>query len=333
MTSSSVSPYIPRINSLSQLSSNKPNKKKPKLLGDLKQLTEYNYKINIFTNSIKTTDTDNQIPINNKNIPKKEIINIKREILNQDLNYQKINNSTLEEGKIKKKNYKYHIRTNKRSLIKLPEEIYGTDDKELKQIIDVINEEPIEKNGYQKVINDSETKIFKKVIPGYDVILIKTLCQIPFNKDIIYEAIANLEIRKKWDSSFSELKIINEKKDNKNVELLYMIIKSPSLITKDRDNVQQRKIWKNFPNNNSHILHFTSIDSPQFPKSKKYIRANTIISGYYIEDIPGENKSNLIIVSQTDVGGPNWLINKVAPKASKNWVNNLIKGCNMIVQQ
>ena len=254
-------------------------------------------------------------------------------MLNQDLNYQKINNSTLEEGKIKKKKYKYHIRTNQRSLIKLPEEIYGTDDKELKQIIDVINEEPIEENGYQKVINESKTKIFKKVIPGYDVILIKTLCQIPFNKDIIYEAIANLEIRKKWDLSFSELKIINEKKDNKNVELLYMIIKSPSLITKDRDNVQQRKIWKNFPNNNSHILHFTSIDSPQFPKSKKYIRANTIISGYYIEDIPGENKSNLIIVSQTDVGGPNWLINKVAPKASKNWVNNLIKGCNMIVEQ
>ena len=333
MTLSSVSPYIPRINSLSQLSSNKPLKKKPKLLGDLKQLTEYNYKTNNFTNSIKTTDTDNQIPINNKNIPKKEIYNLKREMLNQDLNYQKINNSTLEEGKIKKKKYKYHIRTNQRSLIKLPEEIYGTDDKELKQIIDVINEEPIEENGYQKVINESKTKIFKKVIPGYDVILIKTLCQIPFNKDIIYEAIANLEIRKKWDLSFSELKIINEKKDNKNVELLYMIIKSPSLITKDRDNVQQRKIWKNFPNNNSHILHFTSIDSPQFPKSKKYIRANTIISGYYIEDIPGENKSNLIIVSQTDVGGPNWLINKVAPKASKNWVNNLIKGCNMIVQQ
>ena len=63
MTSSSVSPYIPRINSLSQLSSNKPNKKKPKLLGDLKQLTEYNYKINIFTNSIKTTDTDNTVKL------------------------------------------------------------------------------------------------------------------------------------------------------------------------------------------------------------------------------------------------------------------------------
>ena len=59
-------------------------------------------KLELFTNSIKTTDTDNQIPINNKNIPKKEIINIKREILNQDLNYQKINNSTLEKGKIKK---------------------------------------------------------------------------------------------------------------------------------------------------------------------------------------------------------------------------------------
>ena len=156
MTSSSVSPYIPRINSLSQLSSNKPLKKKPKLLGDLKQLTEYNYKTNNFTNSIKTTDTDNQIPISNKNIPKKEIYNLKRKILNQDLNYQKINNSTLEEGKIKKKKYKYHIRTNQRSLIKLPEEIYGTDDKELKQIIDVINEEPIEEIEDAEPVEEAE---------------------------------------------------------------------------------------------------------------------------------------------------------------------------------
>ncbi len=322
----SLSPIICRFKNLNEMFIPKIKYKKPILLGDIKQLNDYQINDIMIYNSQKTTDTENKINI--KIIPKNETKNLKIEIINDNLGESKI--SKFKEEIKPKKKYKYHIKTSKRNLIKLPEPIFGTDEKELKEIIDIMNEEPIKINGYQNVINESEIKIYKKIIPGYDVILIKTLCKIPYNKDIIFEAISNLELRKKWDTSFSELKIIN-KKEESNTEILYMIIKSPSVITKDRDNVQQRKIWKNFPNKNSHILHFKSVDSLEFPKSKKYIRANTIISGYFIEDIPGEkNKSILGIVSQTDVGGPNWLINKIAPRASKNWINSLIKGCKMI---
>ena len=322
----SLSPIICRFKNLNEMFIPKIKYKKPILLGDIKQLNDYQINDIMIYNSQKTTDTENKINI--KIIPKNETKNLKIEIINDNLGESKI--SKFKEEIKPKKKYKYHIKTSKRNLIKLPEPIFGTDEKELKEIIDIMNEEPIKINGYQNVINESEIKIYKKIIPGYDEILIKTLCKIPYNKDIIFEAISNLELRKKWDTSFSELKIIN-KKEESNTEILYMIIKSPSVITKDRDNVQQRKIWKNFPNKNSHIIHFMSVDSPEFPKSKKYIRANTIISGYFIEDIPGENNQSILgIVSQTDVGGPNWLINKIAPRASKNWINSLIKGCKMI---
>ncbi len=324
----SLSPIILRVKNLNEMFTPKLKYKKSLLLGDVKQLNDYEINNIIIYNSQKTTDTEKKINI--QIIPKIEKKNLRTEI-NDTVDEIKISNFK-EEIKPKKK-YKYHIKTSKTNLIKLPEPNYGTDEKELKEIIDIMNEEPIKINGYQKVINETETKIYKKTIPGYDVVLIKTLCKIPYNKDIIFEAISNLELRKKWDTSFSELKLIN-KKEESNTELLYMIIKSPSVITKDRDNVQQRKIWKNFPNKNSHIIHFMSVDSPEFPKSKKYIRANTIISGYFIEDIPGENNQSILgIVSQTDVGGPNWLINKIAPKASKNWINSLINGCKMISEK
>ena len=323
----SLSPVIIRFKNLNEIFSPKIKYKKSKLLGDLKQLNEYEINNIMIYNDQKTTDTEKKI--NNKNIPKKETNKLKIENINDNLDEREISKF---KNEIKpKKKYRYNIKTSKKNLIKLPEPNFGTDEKELKDIIDIMNEEPIKQNGYQNVINEISTKIYKKTIPEYDVILIKTLCEIPYNKDIIFEAISNLELRKKWDTSFSELKLI---KKEKNSEILYMIIKSPSIITKDRDNVQQRKIWKNFPNKNSHIMHFVSVESSEFPKSKKYIRANTIISGYFIEDIPGKkNKSILGIVSQTDVGGPNWLINKIAPKASKNWISSLIKGCKMISKE
>ena len=44
---------------------------------------------------------------------------------------------------------------------------------------------------------------------GCPVILIKCIAKLPYNKDVVFEAIANLEIRKQWDSVFSELKVVN----------------------------------------------------------------------------------------------------------------------------
>jgi hypothetical protein len=230
--------------------------------------------------------------------------------------------------------YKYTIYTNPDNLICFPNSLeYHTNDKDLKQLIDLMNEPMTKEYGYSNVVNDKTCKVYKRMVEGYPVILIKCIANIPFNKDTVFEAIANLEIRKQWDSVFSELKVVNYEGEN-GAEILYMIVKSPVFIVTDREFVQQRKMWKNFPTEKSHILHFISVENPSCPYNKKYVRAETIISGYYMQDDP-ENPDNSIlgVLSQTDLKGniPHFLVNKFAPKASKGWVKSLLKGCKIVM--
>ena len=230
--------------------------------------------------------------------------------------------------------FKYTIYTTPNSFIYIPESLeYHTNDKDLKQLIDLMNEPMTKEFGYSNVVDDKTCKVFKRMVEGIPVILIKCVANIPYSKDIVFEAIANLDIRKQWDSVFSELRVVNYEGENGS-EVLYMVVKSPVFIVTDREFVQQRKMWKNFPTTNSHILHFISLENPSCPLNKKYVRAETIISGYYMQDdpeIPGH--SILGVLSQTDLKGniPHFLVNKFAPKASRGWVKSLVKGCKIVV--
>ena len=170
---------------------------------------------------------------------------------------------------------------------------------------------------------------------GCPVILIKCIAKLPFNKDVIFEAIANLEIRKQWDSVFSELKVVNHEGEN-GAEILFMIVKSPIFFISNREFVQQRKMWKNFPTKNSHILHFISVENDECPPSKKNVRAETIISGYYMQDDPDEPDSCIFgVLSQTDLKGniPHVLVNQFAPKSTKSWIKSLYKGCDIVLKK
>ena len=230
--------------------------------------------------------------------------------------------------------FKYTIYTNPNSFIYIPESSeYHTNDKDLKELIDLMNEPMTKEYGYSNVIDEKNCKVFKKSMEGCPVILIRCKANIPYNKDVIFEAIANLDIRKQWDAVFSELKVVNYEGENGS-EILYMIIKSPVFIVTDRDFVQQRKMWKNFPTKNSHILHFISLENPSCPINKKYVRAETMISGYFIQDDPEmPGHSILGVLSQTDIKGniPHFLVNKFAPKSSKSWIKSLLKGCKIVV--
>ena len=231
--------------------------------------------------------------------------------------------------------FKYCITTKESDLIYIPDnENYKTNDKDLKQLIDLMNEPTTKDFGYTNVINEKKCKVYKRLVEGIPVILIKAMAKLPYNKDVVFEAIANLNIRKQWDSVFSELRVVNHEGEN-GAEILYMIIKSPVLLVKNRDFVQQRKIWRNFPTTKSHMLHFISIDSPECPINKKCIRAETVISGYYMQDDPDEPGHTLLgVLSQTDIKGdiPVFLVNKFAPKSSKSWINSLTKGCEIVLK-
>ena len=215
-------------------------------------------------------------------------------------------NSEME--KIKLNKYKYCISTVQNNLIYFPDNgNFYTNDKDLKQLIDLFNEPNTKDFGYTNVIDEDNCKVYKRMVEGFPVILI---------------------------SVFSELKVVNHEGEN-GAEILFMIVKSPVFFISNRDFVQQRKMWKNFPTEKSHILHFISVENHECPPSKKNVRAETIISGYYMQDDPDNpEKSILGVLSQTDLKGniPHVLVNKFAPKSSKNWVKSLIKGCEIVTK-
>ena len=279
-----------------------------------------------------TKDNNNDININ-ININKNQV---KKETFLNDSGSNKENEDDINTQRpIMIQPSKFVIYTNPNSLIYIPDKgEYHTDDKDLKQLIDLMNEPMIKEYGYSCVIDEKNCKVYKRMVEGIPVILIKCIAKIPYSKDVIFEAIANLDIRKQWDSVFSELKVVNNEGEN-GAEILYMIIKSPVFVVSDREFVQQRKVWKNFPTNNSHILHFISVDNPSCPKNKKYIRAETIISGYYMKDDPDEPDHSILgVLSQTDLKGnvPHFLVNKFAPRSSKGWIKSLIKGCKIVLK-
>jgi hypothetical protein len=84
-----------------------------------------------------------------------------------------------------------------------------------------------EKNsqGWAEVFNRNEIKIMKKEISGNSTIMLKTFAIIKgYNSSVVFKAIADVEIRKKWDSVFTEFKIIDLIEKDKS-EILYMRIK------------------------------------------------------------------------------------------------------------
>jgi hypothetical protein len=101
----------------------------------------------------------------------------------------------------------------------------------------------------------------------------------------------------------------------------------------ERDLVQIRRVYHPFPDSNSYLMHFKSIEHSMCPVQSKFVRANTIISGYYLQELNSNPPSTLICtVSQTDIGGiiPKTVVNSLAAKAPKDWIMNLKAGLKII---
>jgi hypothetical protein len=72
------------------------------------------------------------------------------------------------------------------------------------------------------------------------------------------------------------------------------------MFVSDRDFVQKRKIWMDFPEKNSICMAFKSVEHPSCPEIKKVVRGEIIISGYYISSLSNEH-TFLVIISQTNI--------------------------------
>mmetsp|Transcript_4056 Transcript_4056/g.3392 ORF Transcript_4056/g.3392 Transcript_4056/m.3392 type:complete len:170 (+) Transcript_4056:1240-1749(+) len=153
-----------------------------------------------------------------------------------------------------------------------------------------------------------------------------------FDKDTVYTAIYDTNIRQKWDKIFHKFLVVED--DAEKLEtVLYYSIKAPFGIS-NRDFLQKRKVLNDYPTKGISYMHFKSIEHPEVPVYKGTIRADTIISGYVIEQIQDNPPiTKLTIISQNDIKGliPKTIVNMASGRAPKQWVNNLISGCDKLV--
>ena len=84
-------------------------------------------------------------------------------------------------------------------------------------------------------------------------------------------------------------------------------------IVKPRDYLQRRTIAYGYPEDDSLIVCYQSVEHEDCPKKKNFVRAETILSGFIIRDL-GNGASQFTIISQTDVKGtiPKTLVNMIA---------------------
>lgn len=155
--------------------------------------------------------------------------------------------------------------------------------------------------------------------------MVKTHTTLDYSKDFIFKILHDKESRAKWDTVFPNVELV-ESLPQTNQQILYMILKSKMPFSSDREMVLLKTVVQNMPNHKSVLIHIRSTEHEKYPINKKYVRAQMITSGYFIEEIE-PNKCKMAVVRQMDFDLASFIMNKIAPKALINWVNNLKTGC------
>ncbi|CAD8068534.1 unnamed protein product [Paramecium sonneborni] len=193
-------------------------------------------------------------------------------------------------------------------------------------------EEPIE--GWEIILKKENLIIYKTFKPGNPAVFVKGHSDlIGISIDVLLKAIHNEKYRQKWDKILLSFQVLE--RESAIVDIIYYYVKSPPCVD-NREFCQKRILKYDFPQPGQICLLYFSVDHKKAPKFKGHIRAETLISGYILESIPGG--SRLYFCSNNDVKGdiPKSLVNYVASRAPISWINSLRKGCedyNKIMQQ
>ena len=99
------------------------------------------------------------------------------------------------------------------------------------------------------------------------------------------------------------------------------------MFIKGRDVVQRRNIFRNWPDENSICMQYKSCEHVLYPENKTYVRAETINSGHFIQQV-GPLRVKISMSAQTDIKGsiPKWIVAQASSKVSKDWFESLKKG-------
>ena len=115
--------------------------------------------------------------------------------------------------------------------------------------------------------------------------MVKCVASLPrIPKHTVFEALADIHIRKKWDEVLSNLTIIEEN-FNESTCIFYYNIKSPSFM-QSREVIVSSKVMTDFLRDGVLALHHKTIDHPDYPENpEKFIRVKQKINAFTFEEL------------------------------------------------
>jgi len=123
----------------------------------------------------------------------------------------------------------------------------------------------------------------------------------------VLKCLNDFNIRKKFDTLYSEGKLISEKKENPEVYTFYLLLKM-GFVFSNRDFVIQKKVWNDYRGNKDHVLiHVSSVNLPEYPEKSNPVRGVFLNRACYL--YPGSNDQetkmtlcNCVDMKMMDVG-------------------------------
>ncbi|CDW84343.1 UNKNOWN [Stylonychia lemnae] len=174
-------------------------------------------------------------------------------------------------------------------------------------------------------------KVFKQKELRKDEMIIKCVALLPnIPKNVPFEALSDINIRKKWDEVLWNLTIIDEDLA-KGTTLFYYNIRAPSYM-QSRELIVQSKVQFDFPQSGSYGLHHKTIEHSEYPPDKRYVRVNQKINAFVFEDCPEYNGTKITWIACQEIKGntPLTLLHQRAIRNPKIMIDTLIKACHKI---
>ena len=149
--------------------------------------------------------------------------------------------------------------------------------------------------------------------------------------ETVFNCLNDYNLRKTFDTLYSNGKLISEKKENPEIFEYYLLLKM-GFVFSNRDFVVKRKVWKNYQGKKGHyLIHISSINHPDYPEKKDPVRGVFLNRAAYLT--PGQNEQetlmtlcNCIDMKMINVGS--FMAVGKGAEGMKNWTGKLKDALN-----
>jgi hypothetical protein len=175
--------------------------------------------------------------------------------------------------------------------------------------------------GWELDRDDDETQVYSKKQGEVMYCMVRAVLR-GINPEDTYDMIDDAQLRRAWDDVFIEMRMIDQP-DHLN-QLIYSSVKLP--LIQNRDFLVYNATHVDNANR-TYMIMSKCAEDPRVPENKKFIRAETKVSGYLIRPLDGGQSTSLCIMAATDMKGdiPKMLTDSIAPKGVAGWVKQLQK--------